>query len=118
MRQATSIRHRFGSSFECCPANRQPAPPSRGGGGAGRAAANLPRVSASELERAVTAVVRDCLGVREGEEVLVVANPGTIGLGERMRAEAGRLGADGVVPLIADRATHGTEHSGPGAAAM
>ena len=48
----------------------------------------------SDLERAVTAVIRDCLGVREGEEVLVVANPGTIGLGERMRAEAGRQGAD------------------------
>ncbi len=50
-----------------------------------------------DLERAVTAVVRDCLGVREGEEVLVVANPATIGLGERFRGEAGRLGADGVL---------------------
>ena len=37
----------------------------------------------SDLEQAVRAVVRDCLGVREGEEVLVVCNPATQGLGER-----------------------------------
>jgi leucyl aminopeptidase (aminopeptidase T) len=72
----------------------------------------------SDLERAVTAVIRDCLGVREGEEVLVVANPGTIGLGERMRAEAGRQGADGVLALIAERETHGTEPPASVAAAM
>ena len=54
-------------------------------------------------------MVRDCLGVREGEEVLVVANPATIGLGERFRGEAGRLGADGVLCLIAERAESGTE---------
>jgi leucyl aminopeptidase (aminopeptidase T) len=72
----------------------------------------------SDLERAVTAVIRDCLGVRDGEEVLVVANPGTIGLGERMRAEAGRLGADGVLALIAERETHGTEPPASVAAAM
>ena len=72
----------------------------------------------SDLERAVTAVIRDCLGVREGEEVLVVANPGTIGLGERMRAEAGRQGADGILALIAERETHGTEPPASVAAAM
>ena len=49
----------------------------------------------SDLERAVSAVVRDCLAVREGEQVLVVCNPATIGLGERLRAEAGRAGAEG-----------------------
>ena len=47
----------------------------------------------SDLERAVTAVIRDCLGVRDGEQVLVVCNPATIGIGERLRAEAGRAGA-------------------------
>jgi leucyl aminopeptidase (aminopeptidase T) len=72
----------------------------------------------TDLERAVTAVIRDCLGVQEGEEVLVVANPGTIGLGERLRAEAGRLGADGVLALIAERETHGTEPPASVAAAM
>jgi leucyl aminopeptidase (aminopeptidase T) len=62
-----------------------------------------------DLERAVTTVLRDCLGVAEGEQVLVVANPATIGLGERFRGEAGRLGADGVLCLITERAEHGTE---------
>ena len=72
----------------------------------------------SDLDRAVAAVIRDCLGVREGEEVLVVANPATIGLGERLRAEAGRAGADGVLALIAERETHGTEPPASVAAAM
>jgi leucyl aminopeptidase (aminopeptidase T) len=72
----------------------------------------------SDLERAVSAVIRDCLGVREGEEVLVVCNPATIGLGERLRAEAGRVGADGVMCLIAERETHGTEPPAAVAAAM
>jgi leucyl aminopeptidase (aminopeptidase T) len=71
-----------------------------------------------DLERAVAAVVRDCLGVREGEEVLVVANPATIGLGERLRGEAGRLGADGVLALITERAESGTEPPRSVAAAM
>jgi leucyl aminopeptidase (aminopeptidase T) len=72
----------------------------------------------SDLERAVAAVVRDCLGVRAGESVLVVCNPATIGLGERLRAEAGRAGADGVLCLMAERETHGTEPPPAVAAAM
>ncbi len=72
----------------------------------------------SDLERAVATVIRDCLGVRAGEEVLVVANPATIGLGERLRGEAGRADADGVLALIAERETHGTEPPASVAAAM
>jgi leucyl aminopeptidase (aminopeptidase T) len=72
----------------------------------------------SDLERAVAAVVRDCLGVRPGEEVLVVANPATIGLGERLRAEAGRAEADGVLALMTERETHGAEPPAAVAAAM
>ena len=72
----------------------------------------------TDLDRAVTAVMRDCLGVKEGEDVLVVANPATIGLGERLRGEAGRAGADGVLALMAERETHGTEPPAPIAAAM
>jgi leucyl aminopeptidase (aminopeptidase T) len=71
-----------------------------------------------DLERAVTAVVADCMGVREGEELLVVANPATIGLAERLRAEAGRLGADGVLALMAERRENGTEPPRVVAAAM
>jgi leucyl aminopeptidase (aminopeptidase T) len=72
----------------------------------------------SDLERAVAAVVRDCLGVRAGESVLVVCNPATIGLGERLRAEAGRAGADGVLCLMAERETHSSEPPAAVAAAM
>ncbi|MGH2952130.1 MAG: aminopeptidase [Solirubrobacterales bacterium] len=72
----------------------------------------------SDLERAVSAVVRDCLGVREGEEALVVANPATIGLGERLRAEVGRAGADGVLALIAERESHAAEPPASVAAAI
>jgi leucyl aminopeptidase (aminopeptidase T) len=72
----------------------------------------------SDLERAVRAVIHDCMGVREGEEVLVVSNPSTLGLAERLRGEAGRAGADGVLALMAERAGHGTEPPAGVAAAM
>ena len=54
----------------------------------------------------------------EGEEVLVVANPATLGLGERLRGEAGRAGADAVLALMAERATHAAEPPASVAAAM
>lgn len=72
----------------------------------------------NDLERAVAAVINDCLAVREREDVLVICNPATIGLGERLRAEAGKVGADAVTALMAERATHGTEPPATLAAAM
>ena len=63
----------------------------------------------SELDRAITAVVRDCLGVRDGEEVLVIANPATTGLGERLRDEAQSAGAEAVLATMAERASHAGE---------
>jgi leucyl aminopeptidase (aminopeptidase T) len=62
-----------------------------------------------ELSIAVRAVVRDCLGVSDGEEVLVVCNPATADLGERMRAEAQEAGADAVLATMAERASHAAE---------
>jgi leucyl aminopeptidase (aminopeptidase T) len=72
----------------------------------------------SELDQAVRAVVRDCLAVREGEAVLVVCNPATRGLGERLRAEAEAVGAEGVLSVMAERASHAAEPPAPIAAAM
>ena len=72
----------------------------------------------TDLGRAVSAVVNDCLRVAAGENVLVVANPATLGLGERLRGEAGRAGADAVLALMAERATHAGEPPPPVAAAM
>jgi leucyl aminopeptidase (aminopeptidase T) len=63
----------------------------------------------SDLDRAVRAVVRDCLGVKQGEEVLVIANPATQHLGERMREEAADAGGDAVLALISERVSHAAE---------
>jgi leucyl aminopeptidase (aminopeptidase T) len=63
----------------------------------------------SELQQAVRAVVRECLGVRDGEEVLVVCNPATQGVGEALRAEAADAGGDAVLTVISERAAHGAE---------
>ncbi len=66
----------------------------------------------------MSAVVRDCLAVRDGEEVLVIANPATRDLGELMRAEAQSLGADAVLATMAERNSHAAEPPDPIAAAM
>jgi leucyl aminopeptidase (aminopeptidase T) len=63
----------------------------------------------SDLDRAVQAVVRECLGVKEGEGVLVVCNPATQHLGERLREEAAGAGADAVLTVISERASHAAE---------
>ena len=72
----------------------------------------------SELDQAVRAVVRDCLGVREGEEVLVVCNPATRGLGKSLRDEAADAGADAVLALISERDSHAAEPPASVAEAM
>ena len=72
----------------------------------------------SELDQAVRAVVRDCLGVREGEGVLVICNPATQGLGERLRAEVQAVGAEGVLSVMAERASHAAEPPAPIAVAI
>jgi leucyl aminopeptidase (aminopeptidase T) len=71
-----------------------------------------------DLDQAVRAVVRDCLGVKPEEEVFVIANPATERIGEAMRAEAESAGADGVLAVMAERETHGTEPPASIAAAM
>ena len=72
----------------------------------------------SDLDRAITTVVEECLAVRDGEQVLVVCNPSTLGLGELLRGAAGRAGADAMLAMMAERATHGTEPPAAIAAAM
>ncbi len=61
------------------------------------------------LERAVQTVVARCLGIREGENVLVIADPRSRELGEAMRDVAARYGADAVLALMDERANDGTE---------
>jgi aminopeptidase len=63
----------------------------------------------SDLDRAVRAVIKDCLGVKPAEEVLVVCNPATQRVGERLREEAADAGAEAVMGLISERPSHGAE---------
>ncbi|MGI8631566.1 MAG: aminopeptidase [Solirubrobacterales bacterium] len=72
----------------------------------------------SDLDKAVEAVVRDCLGVRTGETVLVIANPGTEGIGTALRDEAESAGADAVLMIMAERDSHAAEPPAPVASAM
>ncbi len=62
-----------------------------------------------DLDRAVGAVVDDCLGVKEGEEVLVVCDPATQRIGERLRDRAAEVGAEAVLAVISERPSHGAE---------
>jgi leucyl aminopeptidase (aminopeptidase T) len=62
-----------------------------------------------DLDRAVHAVVHDCLAVSEGEEALVVCNPVTQAVGERLREAAAEAGADAVLTVITERPSHGAE---------
>jgi leucyl aminopeptidase (aminopeptidase T) len=75
-------------------------------------------VKSDALEGAVRTVIRDCLGVRPGEEVLVVCNPMTEELGTLLRSEAQGAGADAVLAVIAERDSHAAEPPATVAAAM
>lgn len=62
-----------------------------------------------DLSKAVRAVVRDCLGVRPNEDVLIVCNPATQVLGEAMRTEAESVGAESVLAVMTERDSHAGE---------
>lgn len=72
----------------------------------------------AELAKAVMTVVRDCLGVKPGEEMLTVCNPATRELGEAMRSEGEAVGAESVLAVISERASHAGEPPRTIAAAM
>ncbi len=64
----------------------------------------------SELGQAVRAVVRDCLGVREGEEVLVVCNPATRSARRaRCATRRGGRAPTRCSRVISERASHAAE---------
>jgi leucyl aminopeptidase (aminopeptidase T) len=72
----------------------------------------------SDLSQAVNTVVRRCLGVREGEQVVVVVDPRTAVIGEALREESVAAGADGVLMIMEERAADGNEPPPSVAAAM
>jgi leucyl aminopeptidase (aminopeptidase T) len=63
----------------------------------------------TELHQAVSTVVRRCLAVKAGEEVLVIADGETRAIGEALRGEASDVSADAVLAVMDERATDGTE---------
>ena len=73
---------------------------------------------AEALDRAVETVVRDCLAVAAGEEVLVICNSVTEELGALMRIVAQGEGAEATMALIAERDSHAAEPPAAVAAAM
>jgi aminopeptidase len=72
----------------------------------------------SDLAPAVETVVRRCLGVQAGEDVVVVVDAATRRIGEALRDEAGAAGADAVLMVMDERATDGTEPPASVAAAL
>jgi leucyl aminopeptidase (aminopeptidase T) len=72
----------------------------------------------AELDRAVRTVVRQCMGVSPGEDVLVVCNPVTEEIGALMRIEAQGDGADATLAVMSERDSHAAEPPHAVAAAM
>lgn len=71
-----------------------------------------------DLKPAAETVVRRCLAVKPGEDVLVIADPHTRSIGETLRDEAAAVGGDAVLALMDERETDGTDPPRPIAAAL
>jgi leucyl aminopeptidase (aminopeptidase T) len=72
----------------------------------------------ADLDRAVKTVIRQCMGIQPGEDVLVVSNPVTEELGALMRIEAQGEGADATLAVISERDSAAAEPPRAVAAAM
>src|SRR3979411_1134598 len=72
----------------------------------------------ADLGPAVSTVIRRCLGVKSGEDVLVVVHPGTLTIGERLRDEAAAGGPAAFRAVMDERPTDGPEPPPPIAAAL
>ena len=72
----------------------------------------------ADLDKAVRTVVRQCMGVSPGEDLLVICNPVTEELGALMRIEAQGDGADATLAVISERDSHAAEPPRAVAAAM
>ena len=70
------------------------------------------------LARAVRTVVRNCLAVAPGENVLVVVDEPLQDVGEALRREAQAAQADAVLAVMSERENHGVEPPPPIAAAF
>src|SRR6266516_1936566 len=71
-----------------------------------------------ELDKAVRTILRDCLEVEPGEDVLVICNPVTEDLASLIRIQAQGDGAEATMAVISERDSHAAEPPTPVAAAM
>jgi leucyl aminopeptidase (aminopeptidase T) len=72
----------------------------------------------SELERAVATVVGPCLGVKPGEDVVIVVDRTTERLGAALRDAAAKAGAEAVTTVMEPRDVDGQEPPAAVAAAL
>jgi leucyl aminopeptidase (aminopeptidase T) len=72
----------------------------------------------TDKDRAYRTVLVDCLGVTEGENVLVLTDPLRRTIGDDLVAMARELGAEAFLVEMAERENHGTEPPDAVAAAM
>ena len=72
----------------------------------------------TDLNAAVETVINRCLAVREGENVVVIADPDRVDIGRGLHEGAVRAGGDSVYVLLPPRAERGTEPPPTVAAAL
>jgi leucyl aminopeptidase (aminopeptidase T) len=84
----------------------------------GAVEARVAGVSTEELDRAVRTVVRECMAISPGEEVLIVCNPVTEEIGALMRIEAQGDGASATLAVMSERESAAAEPPDVVAAAM
>lgn len=70
------------------------------------------------LDRAVSAVIQECLGLEPGDEVLVICNPITEELGALLRINAQGEGGEATLAVISERDSHAAEPPATVSAAM
>ncbi len=70
------------------------------------------------LDRAISTVIKECLGLEPSEEVLVICNPMTEELGDLIRINAQGEGGDATLAVISERDSHAAEPPATVAAAM
>jgi len=63
----------------------------------------------SDLQHAVATVLRDCLGAKPDENVLIVCDPNKRALADALVTEARGMGAEAMLVEMSERETNGTE---------
>jgi leucyl aminopeptidase (aminopeptidase T) len=72
----------------------------------------------ADLAPSVDTILNRCLAVKPGEDVLVIVDAATLEIGKALRDGASAIGAEGILAVMDERATDGTEPPRAIAAAM